>query len=70
MGRMGLAKRFVMVVVNMIGELWMGFYRRNSDFYDEQTSGAKSKFGYYAFIIGAATVTVGIVSWIYSRVYS
>ncbi|UPK46523.1 hypothetical protein [Paenibacillus pabuli] len=67
---MELARRFVMIVVNMIGELWMGFYRRNSDFYDEQTSGAKNKFGYYAFIIGAAAVTVGIVSWIYSRVYS
>lgn len=67
---MELAKRFVMIVVNMIGELWMGFYRRNSDFYDKQTSGAKSKLGYYAFIIGAAAVTVGIVSWMYSRVYS
>lgn len=67
---MGLAKRFVMVVVNMIGELWIGFYRRNSDFYDKQTSESKSKLGYYAFIIGAAAVTVGIVSWMYSRVYS
>ncbi|NEU59592.1 hypothetical protein [Paenibacillus sp. ALJ109b] len=67
---MELAKRFVMIVLNMIGELWMGFYRRNPDFYDKQTSGAKSKLGYYAFIIGAATVTVCIVSWMYSRVYS
>ncbi|KGP80508.1 MULTISPECIES: hypothetical protein [unclassified Paenibacillus] len=67
---MELAKGFIMIVMNMIGELWMGFYRRNSDFYDKQTSGAKSKLGYYAFIIVAAAVTVGIVSWMYSRVYS
>lgn len=67
---MELARRFVMIVVNMIGELWMGFYRRNSDFYDKQTSGVKSKLGYYAFIIVAVAVTVGIISWMYSRVYS
>lgn len=67
---MELAKRFVMIVLNMIGELWMGFYRRNSDFYDKQTSGAKSKLGYYVFIIGATAVTVCIVSWMYSQVYS
>ena len=64
------ARWFVMIVVNMIGELWMGFYRRNSDFYDKQTSGVKSKLGYYAFIIVAVAVTVGIISWMYSRVYS
>ncbi|MFC9708299.1 hypothetical protein ACFTRD_09055 [Paenibacillus sp. NPDC056933] len=67
---MGLAKRFVTVVVNMVGELWMGFYRRNSDFYDEQTTGSKSKLGYFSFIMAAAAVTVGIVSWMYSRMYS
>ncbi|QOS78633.1 hypothetical protein JNUCC31_28670 [Paenibacillus sp. JNUCC31] len=67
---MGLAKRFVTVVVNMVGELWMGFYRRNSDFYDKQTTGSKGKLGYFSFIIAAAAVTVGIVSWMYSRMYS
>ncbi|MGN7412524.1 hypothetical protein [Paenibacillus sp. SAF-068] len=67
---MNLVKRFVLVVVNMIGELWMGFYRRNSDYYDHQTSESKSKMGYYAFIIGATVVTVGIVGWMYNRIYS
>lgn len=48
----------------------MGFYRRNSDYYDHQTSESKSKIGYYAFIIGATVVTVGIVGWMYNRIYS
>ncbi|WP_440119090.1 hypothetical protein [Paenibacillus sp. QZ-Y1] len=67
---MGLAKRFVVVVANMIAGLWMGFYRRNSDFYDNQTSELKRRIGYFAFIIVAAVVTVGIVSWMYNRMYS
>ncbi|WDQ30355.1 hypothetical protein PTQ21_18070 [Paenibacillus marchantiae] len=49
---MGLAKRFIMVVVNMIGELWMGFYRRNSDFYDKQTSESKSKLAIMHLLLG------------------
>lgn len=67
---MHLVKRFLVVTANMIAELWMGFYRRNSDFYDKQTSESKSKTGYYVFVITAAVVAVGVVSWMYNRMYS
>ncbi|WJH29846.1 hypothetical protein N6H13_03560 [Paenibacillus sp. CC-CFT742] len=70
MGLMHLVKRFLVMTANMIAELWMGFYRRNSDFYDKQTSGSKSKTGYYVFVITSAVVAVGVVSWMYNRMYS
>ncbi|WP_339300956.1 hypothetical protein MKY92_12565 [Paenibacillus sp. FSL R5-0623] len=49
---MGLVKRFVLVVVNMIGELWMGFYRRNSDYYDHQTSESKVRLAIMHLLLG------------------
>ena len=48
---MHLVKQFLVMTANMIAELWMGFYRRNSDFYDKQTSGSKSKTGYYVLLL-------------------
>ena len=67
---MHLVKRFLVVVANMIAELWMGFYRRNADFYDKHTAESKSKTGYYVFVVTAAVIAVGIVGWMYSRMYS
>ncbi|CAI6038916.1 hypothetical protein PAECIP112173_00931 [Paenibacillus sp. JJ-100] len=62
-------KRLIKVVGNMMSDLWIGSYRRNSDYYDEQAPSSENKPKYYAFVIIAAVVTVGIIVFVYNPKY-
>jgi len=65
---MQLIKGFFLVVVNLVGELWTGFYNRNPDFYDKH-SATQTKTGYIFFVTLVSLATVGIASWLYVRIY-
>ncbi|MNC48678.1 hypothetical protein D3C81_1864440 [compost metagenome] len=62
-----LLKNYTLVVFNLVGELWMGCFRRNSDFYD-QHSVTKTKAGYVIFVASVSLVTIAIVSWSLLRI--
>ncbi|OAB44988.1 hypothetical protein [Paenibacillus antarcticus] len=65
---MQLIKGYVLVVLNLVGELWTGFYSRNPDFYDKY-SATQTKIGYIFFVTMVTLATVGIASWLYIRIY-
>ncbi|WP_136608622.1 hypothetical protein [Paenibacillus dokdonensis] len=65
---MKLMKNFSLVVLNLVGEFWTGFYYRSSDFYDRHTV-TKTKTGYIVFVSLAALVTLGIAAWLFRRIY-
>lgn len=64
---MGNIKNFSIVVVNLIGELWMGMGRK-PDFYDKHTVTA-TKTGYVIFVSLATLITVGAVIWLAFKLY-
>lgn len=64
---MRLIRNFFLVVVNLIGDMWMGMNRK-SDFYDKHTR-TKTKIGYFFFVSIAALVTIGVITWLYRRIY-
>ncbi|GIP32647.1 hypothetical protein [Paenibacillus sp. J2TS4] len=61
-------RNFVLVVLNLIGELWIGGFRRNPDYYDRYTE-IKTKAGYAAFVALATIVALGIVTWLYLKLH-
>ncbi|OAB35691.1 hypothetical protein PMSD_11815 [Paenibacillus macquariensis subsp. defensor] len=65
---MQLIKGFFLVVVNLVVELWTGFNNRNPDFYDKH-SATRTRTGYIFFVTLVTLATVGIVSWLYVRIY-
>lgn len=64
---MGTIKNFALVVVNLIGELWLGMDRR-PEFYDNHAI-TKTKIGYLLFVSLAALIALGTVIWLCLRIY-
>ncbi|WP_433945952.1 hypothetical protein [Paenibacillus sp. SN-8-1] len=64
---MKLIKNFILVVLNLVGELWTGFFNRNPEFYDKHTN-TKTKLGYIVFVVLSFVVTIGIATLLYSRI--
>jgi hypothetical protein len=62
-----IIKIFALVVVNLIGELWIGIGRK-PEFYDKHTV-IKTKTGYVSFVSLAALITLGTVTWLCLRIY-
>ncbi|RKN61279.1 hypothetical protein D7M11_35605 [Paenibacillus ginsengarvi] len=65
---MRLVKNFLFVVLNMVVELWTGFFNRTSEFYDKYTE-TKTRKGYVMFVSLAFVAAIGITTWMYKRVY-
>lgn len=65
---MKLVKRFFLVVMGLVGELWTGYISISPQFYDKH-SAAKSKIGYVFFVTLAALATIGIATWLYLSLY-
>lgn len=65
---MRLLKNFVVVVLTLVGELWAGMFNRSPEFYDKRTE-TKTRKGYVWFVLFAFVASVGIVTWMYKRVY-
>ncbi|WP_042160739.1 hypothetical protein [Paenibacillus gorillae] len=63
---MKLIRRFVLVVLNLTGELWTGAFHRKSDFYDKHTA-STTKTGYFAFVALVTVAVAGIAIWISFR---
>lgn len=63
---MKLIKNFTLVVLNLVGELWTGFFNRDPDFYDKHSI-TKTKVGYLVFVVLAFIATIGIAALLYSR---
>jgi len=59
-------KNFFLVMLNLMGELWIGFFNRKPDFYDKYTV-TKTKAGYFIFIILSVAVIIGIMILLYGR---
>ncbi|MCU6708222.1 hypothetical protein M6D81_05805 [Paenibacillus sp. J5C_2022] len=64
---MALIKNFILVVIHLVGELWMGCFRRSSDFYDKHAV-TKTKAGYTLFVILTFIATIGIAALFYARI--
>lgn len=64
---MRVIKNFALVVVNLIGELWLGMDRK-PEFYDNHAI-TKSKIGYMLFVSLAALISLGAVIWLCIRIY-
>lgn len=64
---MKIIKNFILVVLNLVGEVWTGFFNRNPDFYDNHTI-TKTKVGYTVFVMLAFVVTIGIATLLYLRI--
>lgn len=64
---MRTVKNFSLVVVNLVGELWMGIGRK-PEFYDRHTS-TKTKIGYVSFVSLATLIAIGTVIWLCLRLY-
>lgn len=64
---MKLIRNFFLVVVNLIGTLWVGASRK-PEFYDKYSK-TKTRIGYIFFVSLATLVTVGIIAWLYKRIY-
>ncbi|MCM3633684.1 MULTISPECIES: hypothetical protein [Paenibacillus] len=64
---MRLAKSFILVVVNLVAQLWTGFDRR-PEFYDQHTR-TSTKKGYILFVSLIVIATFGIITWLYNRIY-
>jgi len=65
---MRIVKSFILVVVNLVAELWMGINRK-PEFYDKHTR-TKTKKGYILFVSVAALATSGVIVWLYKSIYS
>ncbi|MNQ97184.1 hypothetical protein D3C85_1128170 [compost metagenome] len=65
---MRIIKNFVFVVLTLVAELWAGIFNRKPEFYDKHTE-TKTRKGYVMFVLLAFVATVGIVTWMYKRVY-
>jgi len=64
---MTILKNFVLVVLNLVGELWTGFFNRNPNFYDKKTV-TKTKIGYVVFVLLALVAVIAITTLLYSRI--
>lgn len=62
-----VVKNFVLVVLNLIGELWVSPFRKNA-FYDQYTRNM-SKVGYIVFVTLSSAVVIAAVLWLYNRIY-
>lgn len=62
-----IIKNFSIVVVNLIGELWIGMGRK-PDFYDKHSVTATKK-GYVIFVSLATFIALGAVIWLGMRLY-
>ncbi|MBW7458473.1 hypothetical protein ACFOLF_34380 [Paenibacillus sepulcri] len=65
---MKITKSFVLVVVNLIGDLWLGTMRK-PEFYDKQTAAVRTRLGYAGFVAAAALMAAGAVTWLCLRIY-
>ncbi|WP_028546743.1 hypothetical protein [Paenibacillus taiwanensis] len=64
---MKLVRKFSLLVINLIGELWIGGIRRKPDFYDTHTDQVThTKFGYYSFL---AFITISVTMALYWFIY-
>ncbi|WP_010270938.1 hypothetical protein [Paenibacillus senegalensis] len=64
---MSIFKNFILVVLNLIGEMWFG-YSRKSEFYDEHAT-TKTKGGYFVFVALALIVVICVLTWLCIRIY-
>jgi len=60
---MSKLRNMMLVTGNLIGELWLGVFRKNSEFYDKYSK-TDTRVGYIIFIASVSIVTIGILSWI------
>jgi len=60
-------KSFMLVVVNLVTELWVGSIRR-PEFYDKHTR-TKTKKGYFLLVSVITIATFGIIAWLYNHIY-
>jgi len=60
-------RSFALVVVSLVWDLWVGTTRRG-EFYDTHSAtAARTKAGYFLFIVLAGATAISIVSWAYLR---
>ena len=64
---MRIIKNLALVVVNLIGELWIGVGRKPA-FYDKHTA-TKTRVGYIVFVSLATVIALGTVIGIYLKIY-
>lgn len=64
---MKIVKNFTLVVLNLVGELWTGFFFRKPDFYDSHTV-TKTKIGYAVLVTLTYLATIGILTLLYLRI--
>ncbi|OPA80385.1 hypothetical protein BVG16_06545 [Paenibacillus selenitireducens] len=62
---MKLMKSFTVIVLNLVGELWIGLCRK-PEFYDKHTV-TRTKIGYTIFVLSALLLSVSVVTWAYDR---
>nr|WP_245699847.1 hypothetical protein [Paenibacillus glacialis] len=62
-----MIRNFALVVVNLIGELWIGVGRKPT-FYDNHTAN-NTKTGYVIFVSLAALISIGVAIWLTLKLY-
>ncbi|NMO94850.1 hypothetical protein [Paenibacillus lemnae] len=60
-------KNFMLVVINLVAELWSGPFHKSS-FYDKRTPRGNST-GYFTFVTASLFVTIALAGYLYLQFY-